>query len=417
MEKLKILKKVIIILILILITNFFILKITLAKNIEVDISAPTALVVEANTGQIMYESNINKKVYPASTTKLMTAIIAVEQCNLDDIAEVSYNAIYKVPSGYVKADLQEGEKLSVEELLNLMLIPSANDAANVIAEYVAGSIESFATMMNTKAIELGCKNTNFVNPSGIHNNNHYTTAYDLYLIGKYAIQQEEIKKILEKEDYVLSRTNKNENTERKYETSNYMIDENSNKYFYEYAIGGKTGYTGEAGDCVIEFAKKDDIELIAVIMGEEYSRNNRIKFIDCKKLFEEIFNNYKKINIASKDETYKTVNINNKEVNLVFENDLNILVEKGYEDEIEKTEDINTENIKQVNHGENVGQVIYNIDGKEYNVNIKIENSIEKKNNTLKIILLILFICLVLKVRKHIKKKKKRNKYNKKKKR
>ena len=153
MEKLKKLKKVIIILILILITNFFMLKTTLAKNIEVDISAPTSLVVEANTGQIMYESNINKKVYPASTTKLMTAIIALEQCNLDDIAEVSYNAIYKVPSGYVKADLQEGEKLSVEELLNLMLIPSANDAANVIAEYVAGSIESFATMMNTKAIE------------------------------------------------------------------------------------------------------------------------------------------------------------------------------------------------------------------------------------------------------------------------
>ena len=403
------LKKIITItILLIILINLLILQKSEARNIDVAISAPTALLIESGTGQIIYEKNSNKKIYPASITKLMTAIIAVEQCNLEDIAIVSYNSIFKVPSGYVKADLQEDEELSIKDLLNLMLIPSANDAANVLAEHISGSIESFATMMNTKAIELGCENTNFVNPSGIHNKNHYSTAYDLYLIGKYAMQKEEIKEILTKESYTLSRTNKNENTTRRYNTSNYMIDKNEKKYFYEYVIGGKTGYTGEAGDCVIEFAKKDDIELVAVIIGEKYDKNNRIKFIECKKLFEEIFNNYEKINLAQKDEEYKIIDIKQKKIKLVFEDSLDVVVKKGYSDEIKKVEEVNMENVHQLKKGENAGQVIYNINEEEYKVNIKIENTNEKGSKIFRIIILIFNIYLIINIKQTMKKKNKR---------
>lgn len=116
-------------------------------------------------GKILYEKNAYDKMYPASTTKIMTAILALENRELSSVANVSYDAVFSVPSGYTNANLQVDENLTFENLLNVLLIPSANDAANVIAEDIGGSIESFASMMNTKAIDIGCKNTNFINPS------------------------------------------------------------------------------------------------------------------------------------------------------------------------------------------------------------------------------------------------------------
>ena len=126
----------------------------------------------------------------------MTAILTLEHCKLTDTATVSHEAIFTVPIGYSHAYLQEGEELTIEQLLHVLLIPSANDAANVLAEHIAGSISSFTTMMNTKALELGCTGTNFVNANGIHNTNHYSTAYDLALMGRYAMQNETFIKIV-----------------------------------------------------------------------------------------------------------------------------------------------------------------------------------------------------------------------------
>ena len=145
-----------------------------------DITAQNVILVETDTGKILYEKDAYEKIYPASTTKLMTAILVMENCSLDEIVTVSENAVRSVPFGYVNANLQVGEEIMVEQLLYAMLLPSANDAANALAEHVAGSIESFSAMMNTKAIEIGCKNTNFTNPSGLHQKEHYSTAYDLY---------------------------------------------------------------------------------------------------------------------------------------------------------------------------------------------------------------------------------------------
>ena len=144
-----------------------------------DITAGAALLMDSKTSKILYSKNENEKMYPASTTKIMTAILTIENCNLDDIVTVPYDAIATIPSGYSIAALQTGEQLTVNQLLQLMMVHSANDAANVLAFHVAGSIESFATMMNTKVAELGLEHTHFLNPSGMHNEDHYTTAYEI----------------------------------------------------------------------------------------------------------------------------------------------------------------------------------------------------------------------------------------------
>ena len=124
--------------------------------------------LEKETGKILYEKNAYEVRYPASTTKIMTAILTVEKCELTDVATVSHNAIFTVPVSYSHASLKEGEEVTVEQLLNVLLIPSANDAANVLAEHISGSVDDFADLMNEKAKEIGCLNTHFVNPNGVY---------------------------------------------------------------------------------------------------------------------------------------------------------------------------------------------------------------------------------------------------------
>lgn len=144
---------------------------------ELNLYSKSSILIDSTTGQILYEHNAYEKLYPASTTKLMTAILTLENCQLTDTVTVNPDALKCIPATYTTAALQPNEQLTVDQLLHVLLIPSANDAANVLAYHVAGSIENFAVMMNAKAKEIGCKNTHFVNPSGVHNDEHYSTAY------------------------------------------------------------------------------------------------------------------------------------------------------------------------------------------------------------------------------------------------
>lgn len=174
---------------------------------EISINSKAAVLVENNTGKILYEKNSTEKMYPASTTKIMTAILVLENCNLSDIVTVSASALDNIPSGYVTCNLQVGEELSVENLMYALMVPSANDAACVLAEHVGGSIQGFSNMMNSKALEIGCTNTHFVNPNGIHDDAHYSTAYDMYLIADYAIKNPSLKKFITATEYTLPATN------------------------------------------------------------------------------------------------------------------------------------------------------------------------------------------------------------------
>lgn len=266
------------------------------KNIdtsELNIFTDCVLLVEKETGDVLYEKNAYEKMYPASTTKMLTAIIVLENCYLNDTVTVSESAISAVPRGYTTAHLRAGEQFTVQELLYAMLVPSANDVANVLAEHVSGSISEFSKVMNEKAAKIGMTNSNFTNPSGVQDENLYTTAYDLSLLARYAMNNEKFREIVSTEEYTLPATSIYPNDDRVFETSNLLLDKESDKYYYEYATGVKTGFTDDAGDCLVASAKKDGVEFIAVCLKSSTTENGlREKFVDCKTLFDFAFEHY-----------------------------------------------------------------------------------------------------------------------------
>ena len=374
---------------------------TQIKDIFEEIDAPNLLLAENNTGKIIYERNADEKIYPASLTKLLTAILVVENCELDETVTVSENAVFSVPSGYVNANLQVGEELTVEDLLYVMLIPSANDAANALAEHVGGSIQSFSTMMNTKAKELGCIGSNFTNPSGLHQKEHYTTTRDLYLIAKEAIGKSVIKKIINTKTYSLPETNKYSGETRIFTTTNYMVRESLKKYYSDYCIGGKTGYTDEAKNCVIEYAEKDGIELISIVMGENASIKGK-KFLDAKIMFEYVFENYKVENIAKNNEKYETIKINNgtkqtKNLDVLYKQEINILKEKDNNKTIQKSVEY-ADISAPIKKGDIVGKITYEYDGIKYSTELIANSNVEESKVLINLIKLFIaaFIIYIL---------------------
>lgn len=394
-----------------------------ASSKEPVVNAPVALLMDSETGKILYEKNANNRVYPASTTKIMTAILALENRTLTDKATVSSNAVSSVPSGYSHANLQVDEILTMEQLLYALLLPSANDAAIVIAEDIAGSTENFANMMNEKAKELGCKDTNFVNPNGVHDENHYSTAYDLALMGQYAMKNETFRKMVSTVRYTLPVTNKYDKEDRIFVTTNRLVNSKSGQY-YEYATGIKTGYTDPAKNCVVASAKKNDMELICVIMGAEGDLNTDInKFGDCISLFDYGFEEYKYETLCHAGDVFNVITPKNasKDTNslsVLFENDINALMKQ--EDTIENIPfDVNyNKNLKApITQGDVIGNITYNIDGINYTTNLVAGQDILADSifNTIFKILILIAVLYFLKLVFRKKKKKKRYKKTKKK--
>lgn len=359
------------------------------------------------TGKILYEKDAHKKMYPASTTKIMTAILALENRSLTDTANVSYNAIFTVPVGYSNANLQLDETLTYEQLLHVLLIPSANDAANVIAEDIAGSVESFSSMMNTKAREIGCENTNFVNANGVHNENHYSTAYDLALIGKYAMENETFRKIVSTVRYTLPVTNKYDKEDRIFLTTNRLINSKSGQY-YEYATGIKTGYTDAAKNCIVASAKKDDMELIGVILGAGSDITTNInKFDDCITLFDYGFKNYKYDALCKANDVFKVITPKNassdtKNLNVLYESDINALVKtsdslENFTPEVELDEKIKSP----ITKGSTIGKISYTIDGIKYTTNLIAGQDI-LESSMFSILLRIALVIFALYILKYI---------------
>ena len=237
--------------------------------------------MDASTGKVLLQKDMNLQLYPASTTKILTAIIAIEKLDLTSKLTASRSAIMAIPSGYSNAGIKVGESLSVNDLLEMFLIHSANEVGYIFAEEISGNIENFANLMNQKALELGCTNTHFTNPSGIHDVNHYSTAYDMALIAKYCMKNETFRNIVNKKSCKFSATDLYPE-ERYFKNTNSLLD-SSNRYYYEYAIGIKTGFTTQAKNCLIAGAKKDGIELIAVMLGAEATENGQSgRYVDAK---------------------------------------------------------------------------------------------------------------------------------------
>ncbi|MDO4295193.1 MAG: serine hydrolase [bacterium] len=258
-----------------------------------------AYLYNATTGETLLSKNAEKSFYPASITKLMTALLVLEHCKLDDVVTYRASSAYQLESGAVKLNLAEGDTLTVRDSLYALLLKSANDVAVGLAEHVAGSQEAFAKMMNERAKALGCTNTNFVNPNGLNDTNHYTTPHDMALIAAEAFKNTTLCEINSTLSYVLPAT-KSVNTTRTLALGHKMFYPNDSRY-YEGIIGGKTGYTSKAGNTLVTCVEREGTRLIAVILKSSQSH-----YQDTKAMLDYGFESVKQKQVGSGTAAYGT---------------------------------------------------------------------------------------------------------------
>lgn len=266
---------------------------TFASGDEPEINALSGILIDASTGQILYKKNENSKRYPASITKLMTALLAIEALEPDQTLIFSQNAVLSIEFGSSHIGIREGEILTFDQAIHGLLLMSANEVANGIAEKVNGSVEGFSELMNLRAQELGAKNSNFINPHGLHDKNHYTTAYDMALIAKEIVTKPYFLSIMKDITYDIPETNKVDEIRYLYQQHKMINPKRDPSIFREDVIGGKTGFTNEAGQTLVTIAKQDDRILIAVALKGEA---NSI-YEDTNKLFDYGFAHFKRVNL------------------------------------------------------------------------------------------------------------------------
>ncbi len=276
------------------------------------------IVMEVNTNRVLYESDAYSKRYMASTTKILTAIVIIENCNINDIVKVTKESVGIEGSSIY---LKEGEELTVKDLLYGLMLRSGNDCAETLALYCSGSIENFTILMNETAKKIGAKNSNFINPHGLHDDNHYTTAYDLALISCYAIKNPIFKEIVSTKFVKIHDTVSN--SYRYLKNKNKLLDQ------LEGCTGIKTGYTKKAGRCLVSSCYRNNMEVVCVVLncGPMFERS--------KDLIEETFSSYKNYKILSSDNIVDFIETNDKKTKtpVVIKNDVIIPLLK---DEIEK---------------------------------------------------------------------------------
>ena len=267
------------------------------------VTAETAVLMDAASGEILYDKNAEQKMYPASITKLMTILLALEHGKLTDEITFSHDAVYDIEPGSAHIAIQEGETLTLEQVLRAIILRSANEASNGAAEYVDGSVEEFAKHMTARAKELGAKNTNFVNANGLHDENHYTTAHDMALIAKELLTYKEYRNMMSERYYEIQPTNKQ--TEVRFLHGQHQMLNPNAIYYYEDATGGKTGFTTEALNTLVTYAERDGMELIAVVM----KCNGADHYTDTAALFDYGFNHYESVKLFSATDHTTTVKV------------------------------------------------------------------------------------------------------------
>ena len=385
--------------IFLLIVILFSTNITFAVDNEPNLQSRAAILMDNKTNKILYDKNSNERMFPASTTKIVTAILALENCNLDDTVTASYDAIMSIPEGYVMANIDGGEQLTVEQLLQLLLVHSANDAANVLAEYVGGSIESFVSMMNTKVNELGLNDTHFTNTYGLQDENHYTTAHDLAIIMQYCMKNDDFRKIAGSASCSIPATNKSD--VRSYVSTNELLVPNSPNY-YSYVTMGKTGFTTEAGDCLVSCAYKNDLELICVVLGGTKINGVSTRFTESKLLYEYGFNNFSIKNIVNTGDIITQIKVKNgspdtQNLDLAFENDISALVKNSEFDTNLLPDIFINDNISApISKGDVLGSAVYTIDDVKYETNLVATHNVEKSKLPDFIIKIILVMIMLI---------------------
>lgn len=302
---------------------------------ELNIDAPSYILIDPETGRSLAEKEPDEKMYPASTTKIMTAIIALEQGDLNQMATASAKAI-DLEYGSMHIGIIQGEQIVLEDLLNAMMIRSANDAANIIAENVGASYDDFIEQMNKKARELGATNTHFVNPHGMHSDDHYTTVRDMATIARYAMSIDKFREIVKKPYYDMKPTNKHEEWDRLYTINRFLTNLQEYKSDYFTPIGIKSGYTSQAGNTLVSAAVNDSgMELIAVVFGAKGSNNNSDVYDFSKELLEYGFRNFSRKKLLESNQLVESVNVeeatDNPGLDLVAESDISAILPSDHD--------------------------------------------------------------------------------------
>lgn len=279
------------------------------------IGAGGAILMEANTGTILYAKNIDDRFYPASTTKILTSLVAIENSEMNETVSFSYEAVFSIEKGSSNMGMDVGQSISMEQCLYGILVYSANEVCNAVGEHIAGSIDGYVDMMNQKALELGCTNSHFVTTNGLHDDNHYTTPRDLATIACAFFSNETLSKMAGTNYYYIPPTD-TQPDEIDLWTHNSLT---AGTYSYDGYIGGKTGYTSTSRQTLVSCAERNGIKLICVIMQEE-SPN---QFLDTIALFDYGFNNFQKVNIAENETNYtiSDSDLFNTDSDIFFSND------------------------------------------------------------------------------------------------
>lgn len=300
-------KRLLIFLILYLLSSHF--SIAFAENYvpeitkeqeELSLLADSAILMDAKTGQVLYDKNMHKKQYPASITKLMTVLLALEYDNPQEIITFSKEAVFGIERNSSHIAIDVGEQITIEQGLYAIMLASANEAALGVAEQIGQSIEGFSSMMNQRAKELGCTNTHFVNPNGLHDEEHYTTAYDMALITREVLKFDHFREIAATTYYVIPPTNKQ--PESRYLYAQHKMLKKNSSFYYEPCEGGKTGFTNQALNTLVSFAKQGDTELIAVVLHDAGTGI----YTDTTALFDYGFEKYETKTIFSAEEFTKS---------------------------------------------------------------------------------------------------------------
>ena len=309
------------------------------------IQAKAALLVDANTGRMVYGKNEHEELYPASLTKIMTALLTLEavdsgQLSMDQPITVTESALEGLAADGSTAGIRAGEVLTVEQLLECMLIVSANEACNILAEQVSGSVDAFVGAMNEKAAALGCENTHFVNTTGLHDSQHYTSAWDLYLITAEALKHDDFLRICDMKSATIPATNLSE--ERVLHSTNYLISNwRALGYLDSRAHGVKTGSTSDAGHCLVSTAAEGSLSFISVVLGAESvtlpSGGTQVQsFSETSRLFDWGFENFSYQTVLEEAELVKEVSVALSKVDHVSVHpaaDVELLLPKGTDPE------------------------------------------------------------------------------------
>ncbi len=340
---------------------------------------------DPESGKVFYEKNAHKKMYPASTTKLLTALVVLENCAMDETATVSQSAVDAVSWEYVNAGLRPGEELSVYLLLQTLLICSANEAAFVLAEHVSGSTEAFAELCNQRAKELGCETLHFVNPNGIHSEDHYCSAYDLYLIAKECRKHSVFNEIVRMTSVTVPPNEVCPRTDRIFDTTNELLLPDS-AYYYPPCTGMKTGYTDFAGQCFVASSTMGDLDLITVVLnGSILEDETNERFTDAITLMEYVYGHYSYHLIANSSVPVAQITIDNATkdtatLEAALQADIYSVAPNGITpDNVIAEVDIPADLKAPIRLNQVIGTVTYKADGMRYTTNVIAKHAVEKK--------------------------------------